>query len=96
MTFNVPVAVSAPTSVDLVASSDTGSSDTDNVTSAGNLQFLVSGTTSGANVQLKIGDQVIGSAVASSDTTTITTNQIAPLGSGTYSIVAVQTGSGTT
>ncbi|MCE2812187.1 MAG: tandem-95 repeat protein [Planctomycetaceae bacterium] len=96
LTFNVPATVAAPTSVDLVAASDTGSSDTDNVTSAGNLQFLISGTTSGANVQLRIGNQVIGSAVASGDTTTITTNQIAPLGSGTYSIVAVQTVSGTT
>jgi len=95
LTFNVPLTVNAPTSVDLVAATDTGTSDSDNVTSAGNLQFLVSGTTSGANVQLKIGNQVIGSAIAAGDTTTITTNQIAPLGSGTYSIVAVQTLSGT-
>jgi cyclophilin family peptidyl-prolyl cis-trans isomerase len=96
LTFNVPLSVTAPTSVDLVAATDTGVSDSDNITSAGNLQFLVSGTTSGANVQLKIGNQVIGSAVASGATTTITTNQIAPLGNGTYSIVAVQTLSGTT
>jgi len=96
LTFNVPVTVSAPTSVDLVAATDSGVSDSDNVTSAGNLQFLVSGTTNGANVQLKIGNQVVASAVASGATTTITTNQIAPLGSGTYSIVAVQTLSGTT
>ncbi|MBU6386086.1 MAG: tandem-95 repeat protein [Planctomycetes bacterium] len=96
LTFNVPVSVSAPTAVDLVAATDTGSSNSDNVTNAGNLQFLVSGTTNGANVQLKIGTQVVGSAVASGETTTITTNQIATLGSGTYSIVAVQTLSGTT
>lgn len=96
LTFNVPVSVSAPTAVDLVAATDTGSSDSDNVTNAGNLQFLVSGTTNGANVQLKIGTQVVGSAVASGETTTITTNQIATLGSGTYAIVAVQTLSGTT
>ena len=96
LVFNVPVTVTAPTSVDLIAASDTGSSDSDNITSAGSLQFLVSGTTTGANVELKIGTQVIGSAVASGATTTITTTQIAPLGSGTYSIVAVQTLSGTT
>ena len=96
LTFNVPVSVSAPTAVDLVAATDTGSSDSDNVTNAGNLQFLVSGTTNGANVQLKIGTQVVGSAVASGATTTITTNQIATLGNGTYAIVAVQTLSGTT
>jgi cyclophilin family peptidyl-prolyl cis-trans isomerase len=96
LTFNVPVSVSAPTAVDLVAATDTGSSNSDNVTNAGNLQFLVSGTTNGANVQLKIGTQVVGSAVASGETTTITTNQIATLGSGTYAIVAVQTLSGTT
>jgi cyclophilin family peptidyl-prolyl cis-trans isomerase len=52
LTFNVPVVVSAPSAVDLVAASDTGISDSDNVTNAGNLQFSVSGTTTGANVQL--------------------------------------------
>ena len=96
LTFNVPVSVSAPSAVDLVAASDTGISDSDNVTNAGNLQFSVAGTTTGANVQLKIGNQVIGSAIATGTTTSISTNQIAPLGSGVYSIVAVQTLDGTT
>ena len=82
LTFNVPVSVSAPSAVDLVAASDTGISDSDNVTNAGNLQFSVAGTTTGANVQLKIGNQVIGSAIATGTTTSISTNQIAPLGSG--------------
>jgi cyclophilin family peptidyl-prolyl cis-trans isomerase len=88
---NAPVtAPAAPTALDLVAASDSGSSNSDNITNAGTMQFAVSGTTTGATVELKIGDQVVGSAIAAGATTTITTNQIASLGAGTRSIVATQ------
>jgi cyclophilin family peptidyl-prolyl cis-trans isomerase len=90
LTFQVNAPVTAPTSVDLVAASDSGISDSDNITNAGTMQFVVSGTTTGATVDLKIGDQVVGSAIAAGATTTITTNQIASLGAGTRSIIATQ------
>ncbi len=96
LTFNVPVVVNAPTSVDLLAATDTGTSDSDNVTNASNLQFVVAGTVTGATVQLKVGTQVVGSAVATGTSTTISTTSFGNLGTGTYSVVATQTLSGTT
>lgn len=96
LTFNVASALTAPTSVDLVNTTDTGVSDSDNITSAGTMQFLVSGTTVGATVNLKVGTQVVGTATATGSTTTISTNLVAQLGAGTRSIVASQTQNGTT
>ncbi|MFN6163188.1 MAG: Ig-like domain-containing protein [Planctomycetota bacterium] len=90
LTFQVNTPVTAPTAVDLVAASDSGTSDSDNLTNVGTMQFSVSGTTSGATVELKIGDQVVGSALATGATTTITTSQISTLGGGARSIVATQ------
>jgi cyclophilin family peptidyl-prolyl cis-trans isomerase len=90
LTFNVGSALSAPTSVDLAALTDSGVSDSDNITNVSNMQFVVSGTTNGATVELKIGDQVVGSAVATGATTTINTNQISALGAGTRTIIATQ------
>jgi cyclophilin family peptidyl-prolyl cis-trans isomerase len=90
LTFQVNSPVTAPTAVDLVAASDSGVSDSDNLTNVGTMQFSVAGTTSGATVELKIGDQVVGSALATGATTTITTSQISTLGAGTRSIVATQ------
>lgn len=89
--FNVAATISAPTSIDLASASDSGASDSDNVTNAATMQFVVNGTTAGATVNLKIGDQIVGTAVASGTTTTITTNLVAQLGDGTRSIVATQT-----
>jgi large repetitive protein len=90
LTFQVNAPVTAPTAVDLVAASDSGVSDSDNLTNVGTMQFSVAGTTSGATVELKIGDQVVGSALATGATTTINTSQISTLGAGTRSIVATQ------
>ncbi|MFU7561922.1 Ig-like domain-containing protein [Roseiconus sp. JC912] len=84
---------SAPTSVDLQAASDTGSSDSDNITNAGTLSFTVDGVTSGAVVEL-INTQtnsVLGSATASGSSVTITTNNFAALGNGVYTVAARQT-----
>src|SRR5688500_12923970 len=59
-----------PLRPDLVATSDTGVSDTDNITRSDNasperaLQFLVGNTTPGANVVLFIDGQFAGSATA--------------------------------
>jgi len=90
-TITVNVAPAAPTSIDLEAISDSGVSSTDNLTNAGSLAFTVNGTVSGATVELRMGTTVLGSAVATGTTTTITTNNLAALGSGSYVLTARQT-----
>ncbi|QDV84031.1 Ig-like domain-containing protein [Planctomycetes bacterium TBK1r] len=100
LTFNFAgeQVLAAPTSIDLSAGSDTGSSDSDNITNSGSLAFVVDGVTSGATVQL-INQQtsaVLGEAVASGTSVTITTNNIAALGEGTYNVTARQIFSGQT
>ncbi len=87
----VTVGANGPTSVNLVAASDTGTSDSDNITNAGSMTFEIAGTTSGATVDLRINNTVVGTAVASGTNTTITTSNIAALGAGTYQVVATQT-----
>ncbi|WP_182866243.1 Ig-like domain-containing protein [Rhodopirellula sp. JC639] len=100
LTFNFDgeQALAAPTSIDLLAGSDTGASDSDNITNAGTLSFSVDGVTSGATVQL-INVQtsaVLGEAVASGTSVTVTTNNIAALGDGTYNVTARQVFNGQT
>lgn len=90
-TITVNVAPAAPTSIDLESISDSGVSNTDNLTNAGSLAFTVNGTVSGATVELRMGTTVLGSAVATGTTTTITTNNLAALGSGSYVLTARQT-----
>ncbi len=100
VTFNFAAAnaVATPTSVDLQTASDSGTSNIDNVTNAGSLAFLVSGVTSGATVELinTASGSVIGTGVATGTTLTITTNNVAALGDGTYPIAARQRVAGTT
>ncbi len=88
----------APTGVDLLATSDTGISSTDNTTNAGSLTFTVSGVTNGATVELvRTGSNVvIGTGIATGTTINITTSNIAALGDGTYSIAARQIVGGVT
>ncbi len=92
-TVTVTVAAGAPTAVDLLAATDTGSSNTDNITSATSMQFTVSGVTAGSTVKLKAGATSLGEAVVASGQTsvTITTTKVADLGNGTHSITATQT-----
>ena len=92
--FNVSATTAAPTSVDLAAASDSGSSDSDNITNAATMQFVVEGTVSGATVNLRVGDQVVGTAIATGTTTTITTTLVSQLGDGARNIVATQTVNG--
>jgi large repetitive protein len=94
--FNVSAATTTPTSVDLASASDSGTSDSDNVTNAATMQFVVNGTTVGATVNLKVGSQIVGTAVATGTTTTITTTLVSQLGDGSRAIVASQTISGST
>ncbi len=92
VTFNFTSAstIAAPTSVDLSTVSDSGSSSTDNRTNAGSLTFTVAGVTAGNEVRLFSGTTEVGRGVATGTSITISTNNIAALGDGTYSITAKQ------
>ena len=78
------------------ASSDTGSSNSDDITSLNNssaskeLSFLVSGVTAGDTVILLDGGKQIGSAVAGGTTVVVTTNGTVTLANGTQQITAEQ------
>ncbi len=63
---------------------------TDNVTNITNLPFRVSNVVTGATVQILRGDTVIGQGTANGTTIDITTNNLAALGDGVYSLTAVQ------
>ena len=88
---SVPLTVlpGAPT-LDLL---DAGDSNipTDNVTNITNLPFRVSNVVTGATVQILRGETVIGQGTANGTTIDITTNNLAALGDGVYSLTAVQT-----
>jgi len=92
VTFNFAAAstVASPTSVDLVASSDSGASNSDNRTNAGSLTFTVAGVTAGNVVRLFSGTTEIGQGTATGTSINITTNNIAALGDGSYTITARQ------
>ena len=87
----VLVGPTAPTGVDLVTASDSGTSSSDNITNALTLSFTVSGTTAGANVKLKAGGNVVGQATATGTTTTVNLTNPASLGQGPILFTATQT-----
>ncbi len=89
----VTVAPAAPT-VDLTAASDSGTSNSDNITNAGTLQFDISGVTSGAVVKLLAGTTLLAQGTASGTSITLSTTQIAALGEGAHQLTATQTVSG--
>ena len=87
----------AAASVDLLAASDTGYSDSDDITKLDNhdtgskLQFYVAGTITGAAVTLYgPGDIVIGTGTGNGGTLTITTNGTQDLTDGANGIYATQ------
>ena len=103
--IKINVSPNAPTAIDLLAASDTGENNSDNITALDNssgakkLSFQVSGVWQGSTVTLKIGSRVIGTATvppaaagalpALTDVN-ITTNGIEALSAGVNSIVAIQ------
>ncbi|MHB1037111.1 MAG: Ig-like domain-containing protein [Pirellulales bacterium] len=95
--LSVTIDASIPFAPDLVPVSDTGLSDTDNLTRLDNsqpektLQFAVANTIAGATVTLYADGTAVGSAVADGATTTITTNGSVDLTDGTHTITARQT-----
>jgi VCBS repeat-containing protein len=90
----------APTGIDLVALSDTGSYDDDNLTNLNNadssatLQFLVSGVTAGAEVHIYCDGVEIGTGTASDSTVTITTDGQTTITDGQHAFTATQEISG--
>ncbi|MCA9192188.1 MAG: tandem-95 repeat protein [Planctomycetales bacterium] len=93
---SVVVTQTVPTGVDLSAASDSGVSNTDNITNAQTLTFTVSGTQAGALVEIRSGGSVVGSATASSTTTTVAVNNVAALGQGARQFTATQSIGGQT
>ncbi|HZN35961.1 MAG TPA: Ig-like domain-containing protein [Pirellulaceae bacterium] len=89
----VDVAPAAPT-VDLLAASDSGVSNSDNITNAGTLQFQISGVTNGALVKLLKGTTVLAQGTASGTSIALSTTDIAAAGEGVHGITATQTVSG--
>ena len=91
---------SAPSSVSLLAVSDTGVSNSDRITKLNNssaatkLQFQVSGTIAGATVNIYSDGNLIGSATAAGSTTTVTTDGSSTLTDNIHAITARQTVSG--
>lgn len=92
--FTSSAAPTAPTSVSLNSASDTGSSNSDRVTRSGTLAFTVAGVQAGSEVILFAGSVEVGRVVATGTTATVTTNNIAGLGDGTYQITARQSSGG--
>ena len=88
----------APTLIDLAASSDSGASDIDNVTSNGAMTFQVDGVQGGATIELVdlSTNAVVGTEVATGTSVLITTSNLAALGDGTYQLVARQSDGGQT
>jgi VCBS repeat-containing protein len=86
----------APTGVALVSTSDTGVSNSDNLTKLNNssasatLQFTVSGTATGAEVRVYAGGTLVGTATATGSQTVVTTNGSTALANGSVSITATQ------
>jgi len=90
----------APATPDLAAAADTGALAADNLTRhnnatpAASLQFTVDGTVVGATVTILADGVPVGSAVATSTQTLVTTNGAALLADGTRAITARQRANG--
>ncbi|TWU03887.1 tandem-95 repeat protein [Neorhodopirellula pilleata] len=91
-------AVATPTSIDLRASSDSGTSSADNITNIGSLTFDITGVTPGATVQIvdTSDNSVIGTGTATGSTIAVTTNNLSAIGQGTYTLAARQVVGGNT
>ncbi len=89
--LEITVGGAAPASVDLLAGSDSGVSDADNITNLTTLGFQVSGVQSGAVVTLFAGATEVGSATASGSTVVINTTNAAAFTDGVHAITARQT-----
>lgn len=88
--------ISAPTAIDLLPASDTGSLDDDDITLLTNanadaaLTFSIDGVINGAEVRLFNGDVLIGTATAFDTSATVTTNGLFALAEGLQTLQATQ------
>ncbi|MDX1943991.1 MAG: Ig-like domain-containing protein [Pirellulaceae bacterium] len=89
---SVTVAPTAPT-VDLQAGSDSGFSQTDNVTNASTLSFDITGVTAGATVKLLKGSTVLaqGTVAVGGTSITLSVSTSGVLGEGLHTLTATQT-----
>ncbi|MEN6449040.1 MAG: peptidylprolyl isomerase [Thermoguttaceae bacterium] len=78
----------APTSIALTGGAT--STNLNNSATSKTLQFLVSGVTSGNEVEILADGNVIGSATATGSTVTVTTNGSWPLSDGSHTFTAIQ------
>ena len=85
---DVTVAPRAPTTVDLVTTNDSGSSQSDNITNVTSPTFSISGVTNGAVVKLFNGATLVGQATAAGTVVQITATNLNP---GSYALRASQT-----
>ncbi|MEM9657745.1 MAG: ELWxxDGT repeat protein, partial [Planctomycetota bacterium] len=89
--------IASPSTPDLLDVRDSGVDSDDDVTSNNNssterlLEFTITGVVAGAEVRIYANDELIGSAVATSDTAIVATDGAATLVDGQYSITATQT-----
>ncbi len=90
ITVEAEATTPATPTLDLLAGSDSNI-DTDDVTNVTDLTFRVGNVEDGATVTILSGSTVIGTGTASGTTIDITTNNLAALGEGVYSLTAVQT-----
>ncbi len=88
-TITIEVLPGTP-SLDLSASSDTGVSDSDKLTNASTLEFVVTGVAAGADVEILADGEIVGQATASGTTVTVAVGNLSVLGDGTYEITARQ------
>src|SRR5207253_510514 len=92
----VTVAAAAPT-VDLADGSDLGASNSDNITGASSLDFVVTGVTNGATVKLLKGVTILAQGTATGTSITLNVpNAATALGQGASAITATQTIGGQT
>lgn len=92
-TVTVTVAPARPT-LDLLEGSDSNV-PTDNITNVTNMTFRVSNVVDGATVQILNNGSVIASGTASGTSIDLTTNALATIGDGSYTLTARQTVSNT-
>ncbi|HND54486.1 MAG TPA: peptidylprolyl isomerase, partial [Pirellulaceae bacterium] len=85
---NVTVAPSAPTAVDLTSVSDTGLSNTDNITNLTAPTILITGVTNGSTVKLYNGTTLLGQTTSTGTSASIT---LSNLSAGSYLLTATQT-----
>jgi len=90
------VGVGAPTGLDLVAATDSGTSNTDNRTNFNNSstatapQFTVTGVAVGATVQIRVDGVLLGEETATADSVTITLDGSTTMIDGARQVSAVQ------